>query len=371
MFEFWNKSDPFKFFVAFAIVLALIGLTAWLVRRFGANRLGGNTRGRQPRLAVIDAATVDGRRRLVLIRRDNVEHLMMIGGPNDLVVEPNIVRATAGRDTGRDLSRDGYRSAPPEARQDSRQEMRAAPADSNDGASYGATNGNWPLQPSIEPPLPVPPQSAPPQPRVMRDYRASAADEPWVPPEVQTREPVREPAPRSRDSSTGSIAGMAAEFNAKLNSDFDAPPPPRQSTQHVAQPAPMPPPAPMREPVAAVPPPPAPPLPAQTDRNLAEMAQRLEAALRRPNTKDDIHPPVTDPLAAPVKPAEQSSSSSWRTEPKLDFAPEVKAEPKFDMTPETKIDMKSDTTPDAKAKNPFDSLEEEMASLLGRQPGKT
>src|SRR5664279_5714347 len=53
---------------------------------------GGGTRGRQPRLAVIDAATVDGRRRLVLIRRDNVEHLLMIGGPTDVVVEPNIVR---------------------------------------------------------------------------------------------------------------------------------------------------------------------------------------------------------------------------------------------------------------------------------------
>ena len=42
---------------------------------------------------MIDAATVDGRRRLVLIRRDNVEHLLMIGGPSDIVVEPNIVRA--------------------------------------------------------------------------------------------------------------------------------------------------------------------------------------------------------------------------------------------------------------------------------------
>ena len=88
-----------RFFIAFLVVLALIGLTAWLVRRFGANRLGGAAaRGRQPRLAVIDAATVDGRRRLVLIRRDNVEHLLMIGGPTDVVVEPNIVRAVGARD---------------------------------------------------------------------------------------------------------------------------------------------------------------------------------------------------------------------------------------------------------------------------------
>src|SRR5579863_7141490 len=88
------------FFFAFVAVLALIGVAAWLVRRFASNRLGANTnRGRMPRLAVIDAAAVDGRRRLVLVRRDNVEHLLMIGGPTDIVVEPNIVRAAApGRD---------------------------------------------------------------------------------------------------------------------------------------------------------------------------------------------------------------------------------------------------------------------------------
>ena len=87
------------FFFAFVAVLALIGAAAWLVRRFAGNRLGANTnRGRMPRLAVIDAAAVDGRRRLVLVRRDNVEHLLMIGGPTDIVVEPNIVRAMPARD---------------------------------------------------------------------------------------------------------------------------------------------------------------------------------------------------------------------------------------------------------------------------------
>jgi len=68
-----------RFFFAFVIVLALIGGTAFLVRRFGGERLGASSaRGRQPRLAVIDAAAVDGRRRLILIRRDNVEHLLMM-----------------------------------------------------------------------------------------------------------------------------------------------------------------------------------------------------------------------------------------------------------------------------------------------------
>ena len=86
---------PVNFVIAFVVVLALIGAATWLVRRFGATRLDAGARNRQPRLAVIDSAAVDGRRKLVIIRRDNVEHLLMIGGPTDVVVETNIVRAAA------------------------------------------------------------------------------------------------------------------------------------------------------------------------------------------------------------------------------------------------------------------------------------
>src|SRR5262249_54197453 len=83
-----------RFLIAFAIIFILLLLFFWALRRFGGMRVGaGTTRGRQPRLAVIDAAAVDGRRRLVLIRRDNVEHLLMIGGPSDVVIEQNIMRA--------------------------------------------------------------------------------------------------------------------------------------------------------------------------------------------------------------------------------------------------------------------------------------
>ena len=67
-----------------------MGFLRWLVRGFSSKRLAAANR-----LAVVDAAAVDGRRRLVLIRRDNVEHLLMIGGGADIVVEPNIVRAAA------------------------------------------------------------------------------------------------------------------------------------------------------------------------------------------------------------------------------------------------------------------------------------
>src|SRR5688572_32509075 len=88
---------PVNFVIAFVVVLILIGAATWLVRRFGVASLDAASRGRQPRLAVVDAAAVDARRKLVIIRRDNVEHLLMIGGPTDVVVEQNIVRAISAQ----------------------------------------------------------------------------------------------------------------------------------------------------------------------------------------------------------------------------------------------------------------------------------
>ena len=80
--------------VYFAALLVALLIIFWLFRKvFGASssRL---SKARQPRLSVTDAAVVDDKRRLVLVRRDNVEHLVMIGGPSDIVVEQNIVRAS-------------------------------------------------------------------------------------------------------------------------------------------------------------------------------------------------------------------------------------------------------------------------------------
>lgn len=44
----------------------------------------------EPRLSVMEQASVDGKRKLVLIRRDDVEHLIMTGGPVDVVIETGI-----------------------------------------------------------------------------------------------------------------------------------------------------------------------------------------------------------------------------------------------------------------------------------------
>ena len=77
------------FVSALIFVLALMLLIAWIVRRLG---LGGAvpTGGRQKRLAIVEMLALDTRRRLVLVRRDDVEHLLLLGPEADRVVETGI-----------------------------------------------------------------------------------------------------------------------------------------------------------------------------------------------------------------------------------------------------------------------------------------
>jgi len=71
------------------LVLALIFGLAWLVRRFGW--AGAPVRGaRGRRLAVVEVAPIDMKRRLVLVRRDEIEHLVLLGPNSETVVERGI-----------------------------------------------------------------------------------------------------------------------------------------------------------------------------------------------------------------------------------------------------------------------------------------
>ena len=305
---------PLTVLFALIAILALIGAVAWLVRRFAGNRLGSNpNRGRMPRLAVIDAAAVDGRRRLVLVRRDNVEHLLMIGGPSDIVVETNIVRATPGRDQ--------MASRPAVAGE---QPPRIAPlpdaAWSDDAARTDSRSAD--AFDHAEPQM----TEAPPRPA-----RSSFADE------------VRRPAPPpiAAERRNDPLAGFTPEPNGRPEPRLD-PMPQRLTRTEPLIPRPQrasgePPKAPptARAPErAAAPPPPPPAAPAQSsaDQNLAEMAQRLEAALRRP-----ADAPIAPPVAPEPPPARPPRSEG----PAPDPAP-------------------------APQKSGFENLEDEMASLLGR-----
>ena len=319
------------FFFAFVAVLALIGVAAWLVRRFAGNRLGANTnRGRMPRLAVIDAAAVDGRRRLVLVRRDNIEHLLMIGGPTDIVVEPNIVRAMPGREQL--PQRPGVGAEPP---------PRVAPLPD---AAWADSDG--PNFDHAEPQMPEPP------PRPVRPSFADEVRRPALPErrsESMRNEPLRsDPLAGFTPEPLGSPLGGRPEPRPELRpepmpsrvtsrSEPVMPRPPRPSEAPKAPPLVR-----AAERPAAPPPPPPPPSSAMSaaDQNLAEMAQRLEAALRRPaGAGEAAEPRVGAPPVAPEPPPGRAA----RSEPPV-------APPVAPPSP----------------KSGFENLEDEMASLLGR-----
>ncbi len=84
-----------RFAIALAVVLALIAGLAWIGRR----QFGGSPRGGR-RLRVIEAAAIDSRSRVVLVRRDEREHLILVHPGGASVVESGItapVEAAQGK----------------------------------------------------------------------------------------------------------------------------------------------------------------------------------------------------------------------------------------------------------------------------------
>lgn len=84
-----SENTVFTAILALGIVLVLIVLGLWVLKLFF--RASNNfVRGRNKRLTVVDQVALDQKRQLIIVRRDNVEHLILTGGPQDLVVESGI-----------------------------------------------------------------------------------------------------------------------------------------------------------------------------------------------------------------------------------------------------------------------------------------
>ncbi len=78
------------YFTMIALILIAIVLLVGVIMIFRS--FNSRVRGRKgSRLGITEYYELDKTRRLVLVRRDDVEHLLMIGGTEELVVESNIV----------------------------------------------------------------------------------------------------------------------------------------------------------------------------------------------------------------------------------------------------------------------------------------
>jgi hypothetical protein len=376
-------SGPVNLLLAFVVVLAVIGVIAWAIRRFTKERLGTAARTRQPRLAVIDTATVDARRQLVIIRRDNVEHLLMIGGASDVVIETNIVRASAaaaGRDTGaRTLSvLDASRTSPV-----------------YEGTSWPApqpeTNvrlqRSYPLEETAQWPVAVQPE-----PTLGMDSSPGIAEPGGRQPPARPEPPLRTARlgqhPRTYPGGSRDQAIQAEPATAPLGV-----PQPERPVPPIASDTP-----------SAATPPSEPQLPAEPSVppvNVAvRLGSRMDAPLR-PQTPPEVRPGGPPFPRAPVQPGaskpEPPGPLSASRENAPSVAPDVEARPaggsrfsfpslKQDRAPPVRTappSLKVDRpgappagapmreAPKPKSKSLYESLEQEMASLLGKPPEKS
>jgi len=79
-----------RFFLVLILVLGLIVGFGWLLKRLG---IGDGARGpltRRRRLGTIESAALDSRHKVVLVRRDDVEHLVLVGPNTSQVIESGI-----------------------------------------------------------------------------------------------------------------------------------------------------------------------------------------------------------------------------------------------------------------------------------------
>lgn len=195
--------------VALVIVLIIVRIVRSLTA--GTFVVGG--RNRKTRLAVMDATAVDNHRRLVLVRRDDVEHLILIGGPTDVVVERDIRVGAAPR-----------RSAPGAQQQQMPRPRPPEPPQHHTPAANAT--------PVAAPPLSPPPAAAPPTPPVPA-FVPRENPRP-VPAPLQPQEVRAEPAPRPsppRQPPPAAPAQPPQPAQVRAAPSYPQPPAPRPTTR--------------------------------------------------------------------------------------------------------------------------------------------
>jgi flagellar protein FliO/FliZ len=399
---FGSDGSPIvQYVVIFAVIFTALAAIVFTVRRLtGRNlalpgRAGG--RGRQPRLGIVDVYELDRARQLILLRRDNVEHLLLVGGPNDVVVERNIQR------TQRPLPEASLRSEPaPDALDEPLPDPLVQGGRLPEPPRALADTAGRRAEPLFDPgfampvvvPPPVPRSAAAPPVTLPLDAALLGGDEPGqdvsapLAPEPVAEAPVAPPrAPRESTIPRRILSRTAPPL-------AESPPRPASERKVEAEPA---------ESGAAQ----APSLAVPSERRsvdpaiLSDMARQLQAALSRPSSavtpapvpaaQEGVDPvaaamasappaPAPEPMPAaaiPDRPAAPATPEPPVVPPAPATAPEPvpaprppapppaqpvlpKAAPAFEP-PGTRSDAKS-------AGNPFsvEEIEAEFARLLGR-----
>ncbi len=361
--------------------LLLVALFVWwLIRKALGDRINmsdrADRRGRPPRLGVTETFAIGPQgRRLVMVRRDNVEHLIMIGGPNDVVIETNVVRGerpVVGRSDPRAADAELTPLPDPLPAVKAAPEPKAVMPTLRAPEPMPAPVARKPVEPppvrAPEPspaPLklkPVEPPPAPPPVRAPEPTPAPAAGKPVEPPPAKTTEPVAAAVASAAPPPAAPASPPPLSFVERIKSGFgrnavapkpEAPkaaesaPEPMKAEAQKAEPPKQAEPPKTPEPTRVDPPKPAPRAEPPPVPSPAEMKAKLEEAVK---AKLEAMP---TPAAAPSSPPAPPPAAP---------APPAAARPPAEAQPAAK------SASAAPARNPFDSLEEEMAKLLGRTP---
>jgi flagellar protein FliO/FliZ len=382
-----------QFCLAFLIVLGLIGAAAWAVSRFGTKRLGvGGSRGRQSRLSIVDFASVDQGRRLILIRRDDVEHLLLIGGPTDVVIEPNIMGAVARPREVAVIRSSAAALPPPRANplldlesRPGQPELAAIPRPAQQIAPMPEAPAAFPpssqdkrstfLQPNTLVALADNLSNRPPPPRKSQtivtrphsiEQRPDLRVEPQPEPTIATPQPAGRPATVETASTPDEeLADLARQLEAALRKPSTtaalqsatttrAAPLPAPKQAPAVAPTPLSPMRALRPPTDAglfATPARAVPEPATVQTEAVTIPR---APVRAPNPRTDARPPTT-PARAELSPEQTPAAEAVSTTTPPVYVPRP-SEPK---------PPRSDAKPN-QSKSPFNNLEQELANLLGR-----
>nr|WP_205936954.1 flagellar biosynthetic protein FliO [Rhizobium leguminosarum] len=311
------------------LALLLLILVLWVIRSRAPSPFVRGGRNRQPRLQVLDAAAVDARRRLVLVRRDEVEHLIMIGGPSDIVIESRILPAAA------EQPESAIRPQPVEQRPISVARPETPPV-SPPRPPVAAR-----VEPAAEPAFsaPVPPEPRP-RPEPSAQPSAQSPAQPVVAPPVVTSPLPAEPV----------TAPLSAERDNPLRA---VPPQPRPLERPVAPSAAQP--APFHDTSSA-----AEILDAARQRVLPQ--QRIEPEVSAPPVKDMPTAARAAPGSAEEDWAAQSAAAS-----RLDFQRVLEQEMSNNLTAERIVPASANQAPRPGAPQPgnLPRRDPEMAPITG------
>jgi flagellar protein FliO/FliZ len=384
-----------QYVIAFAVIFGLLALLALGLRRLTASRVSmaaqDRGRARQPRLGIVDVYDLDRQRQLILLRRDNVEHLLLIGGPNDLVVETNIVRTPA---RGAASGENGFERIDQGADAPARPVVEPPRPGLESGVSgrLGSVAGPGNDAPETDAEL-APSATTPPQPARPREPLPKPDTIAPAPVRTSGAAPsatVRAPEPRRADSGPGDrpMGGGAAAPDSSALSDMA-----KQLEQALRRPAPGAPSQPTSpamprveaapaQPAQAEPPRPTPPPPRRPDIVRPAAPTRPvptprpaepAAATDGPEQRADGSP--TQSPAAPVasQPTPASAAPSAPEPAQLPAAPPVPA-PAPASAPSAPPPPSPAPAPAARpgASDPFsvEEIEAEFARLLGRPVDK-